>query len=130
MQIIEKETDKTVYDFITDDKAMELVLDYGKTYIAREIETVESYYKNVEDVEFIATPNLTVDFYNSPIFTRLQVNKIDKDTKELIINNPFTFAVFADKKMCIRDRRGTSTTERGVYKNVKRRTRRMCYVMY
>lgn len=97
MQIIEKETDKTVYDFITDDKAMELVLDYGKTYIAREIETVESYYKNVEDVEFIATPNLTVDFYNSPIFTRLQVNKIDKDTKELIINNPFTFAVFADK---------------------------------
>ena len=97
MQIIEKETDKTVYDFITDDKAMELVLDYGKTYIAREIETVESYYKNVEDVEFIATPNLTVDFYNSPIFTRVQVNKIDKDTKELIINNPFTFAVFADK---------------------------------
>jgi len=97
MQIIEKETDKTVYDFITDDKAMELVLDYGKTYIAREIETVESYYKNVEDVEFIATPNLTVDFYNSPIFTRLQVNKIDKDTKELIVNNPFTFAVFADK---------------------------------
>ncbi|RGO07629.1 SpaA isopeptide-forming pilin-related protein [Coprobacillus cateniformis] len=97
MQIIEKETDKTVYDFITDDKAMNFVFDYGKTYIAREIETVESYYKNVEDVEFIATPNLTVDFYNSPIFTRLQVNKIDKDTKELIINNPFTFAVFADK---------------------------------
>ena len=97
MQIIEKETDKTVYDFITDDKAMNFVFDYGKTYIAREIETVEGYYKNDKDIEFIATPNLTVDFYNSPIFTRLQVNKIDKDTKELIINNPFTFAVFADK---------------------------------
>ena len=25
------------------------------------------------------------------------MNKIDKDTKELIVNNPFTFAVFADK---------------------------------
>lgn len=97
MQIIEKETDKTVYDFITDDKAMELVLDYGKTYIAREIETVEGYYKNDKDIEFIATSNLTVDFYNSPILTRLQVNKIDKDTKELIINNPFAFAIFADK---------------------------------
>lgn len=97
MQIIEKETDKTVYDFITDDEAMELVLDYGKTYIAREIETVEGYYKNDKDIEFIVTPNLTVDFYNSAIFTRLQVNKIDKDTKELIVNNPFVFAVFADK---------------------------------
>ncbi|WP_346973903.1 SpaA isopeptide-forming pilin-related protein, partial [Coprobacillus cateniformis] len=97
MQIIEKETDKTVYDFITDDKAMNFVFDYGKTYIAREVETVEGYYKNDKDIEFIATPNLTVDFYNSPIFTRLQVNKIDKDTKELIINNPFTFVVFADK---------------------------------
>lgn len=97
MQIIEKETDKTVYDFITDDKAMNFVFDYGKTYIAREVETVEGYYKNDKDIEFIATPNLTVDFYNSPILTRLQVNKIDKDTKELIVNNPFTFAVFADK---------------------------------
>ena len=25
------------------------------------------------------------------------MNKIDKDTKELIINNPFAFAIFADK---------------------------------
>mgnify|MGYP000920049491 FL=1 len=58
---IEKETDKTVYDFITDDKAMNFVFDYGKTYIAREVETVEGYYKNDKDIEFIATPNLTVD---------------------------------------------------------------------
>ena len=97
MQILDKETDEVVYDFITDDEAMNFVFDYGKTYIAREIETVEGYYKNEKDTEFVATPNLTVDFYNSPIFTRLQVNKIDKDTKELIVNNPFTFAVFADK---------------------------------
>lgn len=97
MQILDKETDEVVYDFITDDKAMNFVFDYGKTYIAREIETVEGYYKNVKDTEFVATPNLTIDFYNSPILTRLQVNKIDKDTKELIVNNPFTFAVFADK---------------------------------
>ena len=97
MQILDKETDEVVYDFITDDEAMNFVFDYGKTYIAREIETVEGYYKNEKDTEFVATPNLTVDFYNSPILTRLQVNKIDKDTKELIVNNPFTFAVFADK---------------------------------
>ncbi|WP_368275830.1 collagen binding domain-containing protein, partial [Coprobacillus cateniformis] len=97
MQFLDKETNEIVYDFITDDKAMNFVFDYGKTYIAREIETVEGYYKNDKDIEFIATPNLTVDFYNLPILTRLQVNKIDKDTKELIVNNPFVFAVFADK---------------------------------
>ena len=97
MQFLDKESNEVVYDFITDNKAMNFVLDYGKTYIAREIETVEGYYKNEKDTEFVATSNLTVDFYNSPILTRLQVNKIDKDTKELIINNSFTFAVFADK---------------------------------
>lgn len=99
MQFIDKETDEIVEDFITESKTMTFDnLIYGKAYLAREVESINGYYKNEKDVEFVATPNLTVDFYNSPILTKIQVNKLDSESKALILNSPFTFAVFGDKK--------------------------------
>lgn len=100
--IIDAQTKEVVKEITTKNKAEMITgLIVGKEYIIKEVNPSKGYYLNEEEMKFIAEAGMTVQFYNNPILTDIQVNKVDDKTLKPITSFPFEFTMYADKECTI-----------------------------
>lgn len=72
----------------------------GKKYILRE-ESAPLGYKISEDITFIVNDDgriQKVEMKDYPLFTKIQIEKLDKDTKEHIKEKIFSFGIYEDEE--------------------------------
>lgn len=98
IQIIDKETEEVVDEWISTDEAHHVhYLVEGKEYIMREI-TAPYGYEMAEDIVFVAGDGKTVTMKDELILTDILVHKVDSQTKQAIKSLDFEFTMYSDPK--------------------------------
>ena len=98
IQIIDKETNEIVEEWeSTEESHVIHYLVEGKEYIMKEI-TAPYGYAVAEEITFVAGDGEKVTMKNMPILHSVQVEKLDKTTKEHIKSNKFVFGIYEDKE--------------------------------
>lgn len=96
LQVIDKETE-TIMDEWTSGKEAHTIhyLVEGNEYIMKEM-TAPYGYEVSEEITFIAGDGKKVTMKDTYIQTKIQINKVDSDTKQAITSKAFEFSVYKD----------------------------------
>ena len=98
MQVVSLKTKDIIDEWTsTGDAHVSKYLVEGEKYILREVEAPYGYAL-AEDIEFTAKDGGYVVMENQPIIAKVQVNKVDSITKEVIKHKDFAFTAYADKE--------------------------------